>query len=530
MDDLKLKLNKRKKKDRDHHDHVSQVQLGAEDYDDDGRSAMITSIQNTRRSLWNHRQRTVGRRKLEPVKEASSDSDDDRHVDSAIEIDVATDDKKDSSSSSHDDKNSTTSSGDDFNGNVTIFSTSGSNRLGECEGDCDDDEDCESGLYCYQREPYDPIPGCEGLGESDGSRTDYCTTDERAKSSKSSKAVSSAKASKSSKSSSSDEGGTSPTTSPSPTTSTYHPTSTAFSKASKSSSKSSKSSVDEEGESPTSSPSPTSSTKSSKSTSKSSKSSKATMAPNTPDDHYDDFCTKTNEGESVTCTSRSIDFGLNGDWITMDSTLTCPTRLVDKYGFVDTSQNYPTMCSCNATVTTYEWFLLDIIDTIEPIDGNCFACPVDTNLGIREGFGYSDLEMPVLEDAQCIGFDCEGRCNSTTQTILPPIPTDQPTVEPILEPLPTRAPTNTDDENNQTPPPTTTNRPPLTPTPPPTPPPTTDPNRNPVPTTPTTGPGGVVQSGNSGAFVLGASSSSWMMIGTTFVLYLLGNNRPTVRK
>ena len=50
-------------------------------------------------------------------------------------------------------------------------------RLGECKGDCDDDGDCQSGLYCYQRDPYEPIPGCDGVGESDGSRTDYCTYD-----------------------------------------------------------------------------------------------------------------------------------------------------------------------------------------------------------------------------------------------------------------------------------------------------------------------------------------------------------------
>ena len=43
-----------------------------------------------------------------------------------------------------------------------------------CEGDCGDDEDCETGLYCFQRFPNDPVPGCIG-GDSDNSRTDYCT-------------------------------------------------------------------------------------------------------------------------------------------------------------------------------------------------------------------------------------------------------------------------------------------------------------------------------------------------------------------
>eukprot|EP00980_Cylindrotheca_fusiformis_P002673 scaffold624_cov150-Cylindrotheca_fusiformis.AAC.6 len=45
--------------------------------------------------------------------------------------------------------------------------------LGRCEGDCDDDPDCEDGLYCFQRGANEPVPGCSG-GSSDRSRTDYC--------------------------------------------------------------------------------------------------------------------------------------------------------------------------------------------------------------------------------------------------------------------------------------------------------------------------------------------------------------------
>eukprot|EP00980_Cylindrotheca_fusiformis_P002671 scaffold624_cov150-Cylindrotheca_fusiformis.AAC.4 len=45
--------------------------------------------------------------------------------------------------------------------------------LGRCEGDCDDDPDCEDGLICFQRGANDPVPGCSG-GSSDSSRTDYC--------------------------------------------------------------------------------------------------------------------------------------------------------------------------------------------------------------------------------------------------------------------------------------------------------------------------------------------------------------------
>ncbi len=46
--------------------------------------------------------------------------------------------------------------------------------LGECEGDCDDDDDCATGLVCYRRDKNGAVPGCDG-GENDGSETDYCT-------------------------------------------------------------------------------------------------------------------------------------------------------------------------------------------------------------------------------------------------------------------------------------------------------------------------------------------------------------------
>eukprot|EP00980_Cylindrotheca_fusiformis_P021855 scaffold8694_cov135-Cylindrotheca_fusiformis.AAC.2 len=40
-------------------------------------------------------------------------------------------------------------------------------------GDCDSDNDCESGLICFQRGAYESVPGCSG-GSSDGSLSDYC--------------------------------------------------------------------------------------------------------------------------------------------------------------------------------------------------------------------------------------------------------------------------------------------------------------------------------------------------------------------
>ncbi len=53
------------------------------------------------------------------------------------------------------------------------FSFLSSKKLGECEGDCDSDEDCEEGLYCFFKDSDTTyVPGCSG---SDTSRTDYCT-------------------------------------------------------------------------------------------------------------------------------------------------------------------------------------------------------------------------------------------------------------------------------------------------------------------------------------------------------------------
>ena len=47
-------------------------------------------------------------------------------------------------------------------------------KLGECEGDCDEDSDCLPGLVCFDREAAGvAVPGCAG-GEEDNSLTDYC--------------------------------------------------------------------------------------------------------------------------------------------------------------------------------------------------------------------------------------------------------------------------------------------------------------------------------------------------------------------
>jgi len=43
--------------------------------------------------------------------------------------------------------------------------------LGLCEGDCDNDSDCEAGLECFQRDGLETVPGCGGSGTS---AYDYC--------------------------------------------------------------------------------------------------------------------------------------------------------------------------------------------------------------------------------------------------------------------------------------------------------------------------------------------------------------------
>jgi hypothetical protein len=47
--------------------------------------------------------------------------------------------------------------------------------LGKCEGDCDEDKDCNGNLICYQRgdnNPNESVPGCQGTGSS---KADYCS-------------------------------------------------------------------------------------------------------------------------------------------------------------------------------------------------------------------------------------------------------------------------------------------------------------------------------------------------------------------
>jgi hypothetical protein len=52
-----------------------------------------------------------------------------------------------------------------------LFDIDNDVNLVECEGDCDEDEDCLGDLVCQQRDNVEEVLGCLGKGER---RKDYC--------------------------------------------------------------------------------------------------------------------------------------------------------------------------------------------------------------------------------------------------------------------------------------------------------------------------------------------------------------------
>ena len=62
-------------------------------------------------------------------------------------------------------------------GGAGLMSTSargcGTNGCDQCEGDCDNDNDCAGGLRCFQRVRFEAVPGCGGVGSGRGG-WDYC--------------------------------------------------------------------------------------------------------------------------------------------------------------------------------------------------------------------------------------------------------------------------------------------------------------------------------------------------------------------
>merc|ERR1712222_36275 len=47
-------------------------------------------------------------------------------------------------------------------------------KLWRCQGDCDGDSHCASGLKCFQRNGRTTVPGCKAGGSGDVSSYDYC--------------------------------------------------------------------------------------------------------------------------------------------------------------------------------------------------------------------------------------------------------------------------------------------------------------------------------------------------------------------
>ena len=66
---------------------------------------------------------------------------------------------------------STTSTWATDNGTLQDLGWSPNITLGECQGDCDWDSDCENGLICFQNNAYDAPPGCSGTPSQ---YMDYC--------------------------------------------------------------------------------------------------------------------------------------------------------------------------------------------------------------------------------------------------------------------------------------------------------------------------------------------------------------------
>jgi len=121
--------------------------------------------------------------------------------------------------------------------------------------------------------------------------------------------------------------------------------------------------------------------------------------------------------EVYDCTAYQ-DYNFAQEWVTLNSTLTCPAEDVRNVGLVMASRDTNVGCECETQRTTWVFWVLGIEDQIQNIDCNCFACPPNTEIGRRGGYEY---QCDSAITGQCLNFDCEGRCNGMTPTILPPI-------------------------------------------------------------------------------------------------------------
>jgi hypothetical protein len=68
---------------------------------------------------------------------------------------------------------SSSSSGGGGDCSLTLTDVSnGGSGYGMCEGDCDDNSDCQPGLECFKSDGGDRVPGC--LGVTSDNNYDYC--------------------------------------------------------------------------------------------------------------------------------------------------------------------------------------------------------------------------------------------------------------------------------------------------------------------------------------------------------------------
>ena len=58
--------------------------------------------------------------------------------------------------------------------NGGLSGCSSSHKCPKCKGDCDHDSDCQAGLFCFQRNGHTAVPGCRSGGSGDVKNRDYC--------------------------------------------------------------------------------------------------------------------------------------------------------------------------------------------------------------------------------------------------------------------------------------------------------------------------------------------------------------------
>jgi len=69
------------------------------------------------------------------------------------------------------DDNTSSDDADEVEYPKLMFGENSDELLADCRGDCDSDDECETGLICVQRSAYEEMPGCAG---EPSWNTDYC--------------------------------------------------------------------------------------------------------------------------------------------------------------------------------------------------------------------------------------------------------------------------------------------------------------------------------------------------------------------